>query len=259
MVNYGSPETARPWLADLHCHILPGIDDGAADLEDSVAMAVQAAADGIETICATPHIRHDHDVIIEELAGRVEALNDELRRRGVPVTVTRGGEVAETILGHLGDDELAKVALGEGGRWVLLEPAPGPLSDSLDAAVAELRGRGFGALIAHPERHWANDLESRLAKLIEAGALIQGTAAFFTAPESAPGMAALAGRGLIHVLGSDSHSARFGRPVELAAGFSRLAELEALAPHLRWIAEEAPRTILDGAATEPPFKPRPAH
>ena len=60
-------------MIDLHCHILPGVDDGARDLDDAAAMAAQAQADGIATICATPHIRHDHDVRIAELADRVEA------------------------------------------------------------------------------------------------------------------------------------------------------------------------------------------
>ena len=53
-------------------------------------MARQAAADGIEAICATPHIRHDHDVRVHELADRVEAVNERLREEGVPVTVLRG-------------------------------------------------------------------------------------------------------------------------------------------------------------------------
>lgn len=57
-------------MIDLHCYILPGLDDGAGDFDDSVAMARQATADGIEAVCATPLIRHDHDVRIEELAGR---------------------------------------------------------------------------------------------------------------------------------------------------------------------------------------------
>lgn len=48
-------------VIDLHCHILPGIDDGAPDLADSIAMATQGAEDGIAVICATPHIRHRAD------------------------------------------------------------------------------------------------------------------------------------------------------------------------------------------------------
>jgi protein-tyrosine phosphatase len=71
-------------VIDLHCHILPGIDDGALDLPDSLAMARVAAADGIDVIAATPHIRHDHDVRIPELAGRVEEVNRGAARRRDP-------------------------------------------------------------------------------------------------------------------------------------------------------------------------------
>ena len=77
-------------MIDLHCHILPGLDDGAADLDDAAAMASQAEADGIEAICATPHIRHDHRVPIDELAGRVTAVEEALKRRGIEVSVLDG-------------------------------------------------------------------------------------------------------------------------------------------------------------------------
>jgi len=54
-------------VIDVHCHILPALDDGALDLDDSAAMAAQAAEDGIEVVCATPHIRPDHLVRVAEL------------------------------------------------------------------------------------------------------------------------------------------------------------------------------------------------
>ena len=78
-------------MIDLHCHILPSLDDGSLDLDDSLGMGRQAAGDGIAAICATPHIRHDHDVRIEEVAGRVEQLNAALRKEGLPVAVLQGG------------------------------------------------------------------------------------------------------------------------------------------------------------------------
>src|SRR5829696_9799451 len=61
-------------MIDLHCHILPGLDDGASDFDDSAGLALQALRDGIETVCATPHIRHDHAVDIASLPGRVAAV-----------------------------------------------------------------------------------------------------------------------------------------------------------------------------------------
>ncbi len=75
---------SEPQEIDLHCHILPRLDDGSRGLDDSVAMALQAESDGIEAICATPHIRHDHDVRIEEVADRVEAVNARLREELAP-------------------------------------------------------------------------------------------------------------------------------------------------------------------------------
>jgi protein-tyrosine phosphatase len=85
-------------VIDLHCHILPALDDGAIDLDDSVAMAKQAQSDGIAVVCATPHIRPDHEVRIDDLPGRVAAVNEELERRGLEVRVATGGEVAEPSL-----------------------------------------------------------------------------------------------------------------------------------------------------------------
>jgi protein-tyrosine phosphatase len=242
-------------VIDLHSHILPGVDDGALDLRDSAGMARQAAADGIGSICATPHIRHDHDVRIEEVAGRVEAVNAHLREEGVPVTVLQGGEVAETAVEDLSEGELAQVALG-GGRWVLLEPAPGPLSETLERRVEHLAERGHRSLIAHPERHLSEDMFERIARLISAGALVQATADFFLRERMAAGMRALAEAGLVHVLASDAHSSHGGRPVYLTSALEKLGEIDTLSPHLEWIAETAPRSIVSGGDLEAPFDPK---
>jgi protein-tyrosine phosphatase len=239
-------------VIDLHCHILPGIDDGALDLDDSVAMARVAAADGIDVVAATPHIRHDHDVRIHELPTRVAELNEELRAAGVPVEVVTGGEVAETALHGLDSDELRAVSLGEGG-WILLEPRPGPLTHSLHKSIERLHGLGFHALIAHPERHLSDDVADRIARLIEAGALIQATAAHLVREPIREGMLALARRGLIHVLASDAHSSHGGRPLRISDGRVALGSIEMLRPHLDWIADDAPAAILRGEVPEPPF------
>jgi protein-tyrosine phosphatase len=239
-------------LIDLHCHILPGIDDGALDIRDSAGLARQAAGDGIEAICATPHIRHDHDVRIDELAGRVESLNRHLRGEGIPVAVLAGGEVAETAVEDLSEDDLSKVALGS-GRWVLLEPAPGPLGDSLLRRVEHLAERDRRALIAHPERHLSADMYERIAGLVAAGALVQATADFFLRAEMAAGMLALAEAGLVHVLSSDAHSSYGGRAAKIAAAFERLEEVDALRAHVEWMRDVAPRAIVEGGELEPPF------
>lgn len=223
-------------MIDLHCHVLPGIDDGARDMDDALAMARQAEADGIDVVCATPHIRHDHDVRIHELGDRVAELQSAIDAAGIGVRIERGGEVAEPILGSLSDDELRTVALG--GRWVLLEPAPGPLGEALTEGIRQLRERGFGAIVAHPERHPAGDIEQRLAETVAAGALVQATAAALAdGGDGAVWLTRLAHERLIHVLGSDAHTTQWGRPVELSAAYAQLDTAGANAAAMRAAAE----------------------
>lgn len=243
-------------MIDLHCHLLPGLDDGAVDLADAVAMGRQAAESGVTQICVTPHIRHDHDVKIYELADRMSLVCDELVRLGCPVILLPGGEVAETIVEHLSDDELHAVSLGATGRWVLLEPAPGPLSDSLHSTVQRLAHRGFRSLIAHPERHLGHDLIDRLVTLVADGALVQVTAATLAEHPASIGMRMLAEAGVVHVLGSDAHSSRAGRRVDLSMGLAALEQVPSMRPHLHWVTHQAPAAIVAGHDVEPPFRPR---
>jgi protein-tyrosine phosphatase len=234
-------------LIDLHCHILPGVDDGALDLSDSLGMARQAAADGIAGVCATPHIRHDHDVRIAELAQRVEQLDAAVRAAGVKVRVLAGGEVSESVV------ELRAVSLGGGGRWILVEPRPGALSESLTATVDSLIARGFWPLIAHPERHLTADLQSRLGDAVRRGALVQVTAALLEAGPAVDAMLGLVTAGVVHVIASDAHSSHGGRPVRLSGAFARLRAAGVPAARLRWMAEDAPAAIVAGEPLAPPF------
>ena len=242
-------------MIDLHCHILPALDDGAIDLEDSVAMARQAEADGIEIVCATPHIRSDHDVQVDELEGRIEAVNGELERQGVKVRIAPGGEVADEALHEVADKKLRDVSLGRTGVWLLVEPRPGPITGELIDTVDALGDRGFRCVIAHPERHAGADFRERLEALVERKALIQVTAALIADGPASPVLIELAGHGLVHLLGSDAHSARAGRPVRLSEGLARLAEVECVKPHLDWVVRDGPSAILAGADVAPPFLP----
>jgi protein-tyrosine phosphatase len=242
-------------VIDLHCHILPALDDGAVDLEDSVAMARQAEADGIEIVCATPHIRADHDVPIGELEGRVAAVNEELGHHGLGVRVSLGGELAELSVPDAADADLRAVSLSRNGCWLLLEPRPGPIGDELLATVEVLAGRGFRCIIAHPERHAGARFREHLEALVARGALIQVTAALIADGPAAPTMLELAGEGLVHLLGSDAHSSRGGRPVKLSHGLARLGEVELTKPHLDWIAVDGPKAILAGEPAAAPFAP----
>ncbi|HYM53960.1 MAG TPA: CpsB/CapC family capsule biosynthesis tyrosine phosphatase [Solirubrobacteraceae bacterium] len=241
-------------MIDLHCHILPALDDGALDLADSVAMAREAERDGIAVVCATPHIRDDHDVRIEELPDRIEALQRELDRLGVGVRIAQGGEVAHFAADGLSASHLRAVSL-DGGGWILLEPAPGPIAEELPALVERLAERGTRTIVAHPERHAGADFERYLRALAASGCLLQWTADFIA--QADPGdpdalVLRLAREGLVHLLASDAHSSHGGRSMRLSPGFDRLREVCPPAS-VGWIAEEAPAAILRGEPVAPPW------
>ncbi len=234
-------------MIDLHCHILPGVDDGALDLADSVAMATVAERDGIRVVCATPHIRDDHDVRIDELGDKVQELQHELDDRGIAVRITQGGELAQPAADALSDPHLRAVSL-DGSGWILLEPGPGAMADELSGVVERLVARTTGVIIAHPERHAGADFEERLRSLSARGCLIQWTADFILNTDlSDPDamMRRLVHEGLVHLLASDAHSSHGGRALRLRAAYEHLGEI-CPAEQLRWIAEIAPGAILRG-------------
>jgi protein-tyrosine phosphatase len=239
-------------MIDLHCHILPELDDGARSIGDSVAMARQAAEDGIVAVCATPHIRHDHDVHIPEIASRVATLQGRLEEERIPVRVLPGGELAQTAAIALTPEELHCVSLGGAGGWVLLEPAPGPLGDELNAVVDHLAGLGARLIVAHPERHAGADLHDRLTALVGQGCLIQWTAEFVLQAKPEDLVLHYARDGLVHLLASDSHSALAGRPLRLSESFARMGEV-CSAEQVQWMAETAPSAIVAGEPVSPPW------
>lgn len=234
-------------MIDLHCHILPGLDDGARDLQDSLAMARQAQDDGIETVCATPHIRSDHDVDIDGLVARVAVVQRALVEHDVGVQVLPGGELAQTEADRLTNQQLRSLTLGGGGRWLLVEPAAGPLGVDLERLMRRLAQRGFDTIVAHPERHAGGDFRERLGQLAGCGCLIQWTAEFLAAADDL--VLQLAREGFVHLLGSDAHSSLAGRPVRLAAGFARLASV-CTAEQVAWTVDRAPLAIVRGESVK---------
>jgi len=238
-------------LIDLHCHILPGLDDGARDLADSLAMARQAEQDGIEVVCATPHLRADHDVRVEDISRRVASLQRALARRHIDVRVIPGAEVAASEVARLDERQLRMASIGGAGGWVLLEPSPGALGDEVQEIAAQLADRGLRAILAHPERHAGSDFAVRLRALAGAGVLIQWTAEFIAQADPDGPVMELAREGLVHLLGSDAHSSRAGRPLRLAAAFAQL-ELVRSAEQVAWSMTAAPRAIIGGEPVDPP-------
>ena len=137
-------------MIDLHCHLLPYVDDGPGTLEDSLDYALMASRAGTVRIVATPHVEQ---VDVGELPSRVDELRHALEAAGIDLRLDCGGELKPHSIASLSDGELDTIAHGPpGSRWVLLEvPFRGLGQDLLDAAD-ELRRRGFASLLAHPER-----------------------------------------------------------------------------------------------------------
>ena len=135
---------------DLHCHLLPGVDDGPSTLDESLAYAAAAVAAGTTTIVATPHVEL---VDVDELPERVDALRAALDAEGIALDVRRGGELKPFSIPDLTDRELDLIAHGPpDARWVLYEVPFHGADEEFVAGAHELRARGFGLLLAHPER-----------------------------------------------------------------------------------------------------------
>lgn len=247
----------------MHAHVLPGIDDGPEDLEGSLAMVEAAERAGVGVLVATPHIREDHpEVRPDELAGRVAELGDELRVRGIDVSVLSGGELAITSGIDMSDAELRLVTLNGNGRDLLIEAPYAPLTPMFETVLDDLTARGFRLTLAHPERNstFQEDIE-RLAPLVRLGVLMQVTGGSLARPRRsrARKMALrMLARRWCHGLASDSHGLELQRP-NLRETL-RIAERERAATpaELRWMVRDAPTAILAGEElpARPAARPR---
>jgi protein-tyrosine phosphatase len=240
--------------AELHFHLLPGIDDGPEDLADAIELARLTVADGTSLVTVTPHVR---DLLRRDLLGsvpgRVRELQEQLDRAGVPLELRTGAELAHDDLPLLRDGELDAIAQGpDGARWVLIEaPLFGGDKDGFLAATAELRGRGFGTLIGHPER-CAPLMEDRDAIAAErsAGALLQVNASSLTGRHGGRAQAwgvDLLRSGHADVIASDAH--RPSRPPLLSAAVDAVIAAGVPEHAAEAFVSAAPRALLsDGLA-----------
>ncbi|MBV9198100.1 MAG: hypothetical protein JO168_28550 [Solirubrobacterales bacterium] len=168
--------------AELHFHLLPGVDDGPASVEESIALAAAALADGTGTIVATPHVHRLHVTDPSEIRGRVDELAARLRGEGLGLELRPGGELADDMVGRLSQRQLESIAHGPPGRrWVLLEAPFRGMDEDFRAAADELRERGFAALVAHPERAMEGSAApAMLDRELAAGSAVQLTAGSLT-------------------------------------------------------------------------------
>ena len=139
--------------AEIHFHLLPGIDDGPSSIEESVALAAAAAAEGTRTIVTTPHVHPTFPTDVSTLPDRVRELRARLASERIGIDVLCGAELAHDMAARQSDADLETIAHGPPGRrWLLLEAPLTGLDDDYSVAADELRERGFGVVVAHPER-----------------------------------------------------------------------------------------------------------
>lgn len=236
--------------ADVHFHVLPGLDDGPADFAETLALALAAVADGTGTVVATPHVRFDLGTTDAfEIRDRVRDLQARLSALGVPLEIRCGGELGHDVIGTLSQGELELMAQGPpGSRWLLVEtPFDGIGSDFHDAA-AELRERGFGVLVAHPERSADAILDGSdgLLRELTAGSLAQVNAQSLTGHHGADACAAawrLIRDGLVAVVASDAHGPT--RPPALSAARRTLLHAGLSTSAVDTLVESGPRRLLE--------------
>jgi protein-tyrosine phosphatase len=233
--------------AELHFHLLPGIDDGPVTLEDAVGLARLAVADGTGVVTVTPHVR---DLLRSGLLGqldrRVAAVQEALDAAGVPLEVRTGAELAQEDVPFLVDDELEAIAQGPAGaRWVLIEAPLFGDGEEFVRATAAVRARGFETLIGHPERSPSfMRIEGAVHDELEAGAALQVNASSLTGEHGGQAQrwgVELLCSGRASVVASDAH--RSTRPPRLGEAVAVLTAAGVREPE-RFVAS-APRALLE--------------
>ena len=230
-------------MIDLHCHLLPGIDDGPETLDEALAMARIALENGIEAAHVTPHLhpaRWDND--LPKIAAAVEAYRAALAQAGIPLALGFAAEVRldYAIVPLIEEGRVPFLGKLEGYQVMLLEFPHSHVPVGAEEFVAWLLARNIRPLIAHPERN--KDLmrdPARIEPFVGAGCLLQ-----VTADAIAGGFGALCAqrarefleRGLVSVIASDAHDTT-GRPPRIAPGRDIAAKIVG--------AEEARRMTYD--------------
>lgn len=243
-------------MIDLHCHILPAVDDGSGSLEESLAMARCAVDDGIHTIVATPHTLNGHYQNPErEVAARVHDLRQALGKNNIDLDLLPGADVrlCPNLLDYIRKAEAGTLA--HAGKYLLLELPAQTIPQNITEEIFSLKLAGITPIITHPERNAMIQGEPGILRhLVEMGALAQVTAMSIMGdfgPSAADAAEELLVQRLIHVMASDAHSAE-GRPPALARAVELAAEILEDYEEAESMVTTAPAAILAGQPLEVP-------
>ncbi len=242
--------TAAYVMIDIHCHILPGIDDGAQSLETALEMAQMAVADGIHMTYCTPHIYPGlYENSGPDIQRRVRQLQTVLDDKGINLRLNYGADV------HLVPEVFEGLRSGRvptlgGSRYLLLEPSHHVRPPRFRESVFELIGAGFVPVITHPERlTWADQHLSDFTELSRSGAWLQITGGallgrFGKKPQHLAEY--FVGEGWADVLASDGHTTGHRAPV-LAEALSKAEKLLGREEAYRLV-QKRPEAIVDNVA-----------
>ena len=241
-------------MIDIHCHLLPKMDDGSNSWEDTLEMCRLAAKDGVTDIIATPHFgKAFFQSSLEDIRKTVRLLNSHLENQRIPLRVHPGADVSleAGILDWARQGRLPTLA--DGNRYFLLESPDGVRAEGLDRMIFDLRSLGLTPIITHPERMSAGDDWDWLERLLEMGCLCQITAMSLTGGfgrQARQSALRLLRKGLVHLVASDAHSPRDRPPL---LGQAREALLDLVGPEttLRLL-KTGPRAILEGRSLDFP-------
>ena len=234
-------------MIDLHCHMLPGIDDGPATLDVSLAMARQAVDDGIHFTACTPHIYpglYENDRPGIEKA--VEDFRRELAAAKIPLQLGVGADT------HLAPDLVGGIRSGRvpticGSRYLLLEPPHHVAPPRFAESVFNLMAAGYIPVITHPERlTWIENHYAVFGDLVKQGAWMQLTAGSLTGrfgKRPQYWSERMLDEGLVHILATDSHHCD-KRPPLLAEGRDAAARRLG-AEEAHHLVDTRPQAILD--------------
>jgi protein-tyrosine phosphatase len=204
-------------FTDIHCHLVPGIDDGAKSLDESLAMARLAIDEGFATIICTPHqCGNNSQVTGEMIRSQVAQLQSHLNDAGIPLTVMPGADVRiePGLVSLLQSGKV--VSLADRMRHVLLE-LPHEVYLPLEPLLKELRSAGMTGILSHPERNAGILARPEImAGLVDGGCLTQVTAGSLLGtfgPASQQTAEQFVSQGLVHFIATDAHGARARRPL----------------------------------------------
>ncbi len=238
-------------MIDLHCHILPGLDDGPQTMEESIRMCRIAYQDGIRTIVATPHTLNGvYQNGRSTILTRVEELCSELRTQNseLPLKILPGSDVhlCETTLQQV--DQGEAITIGDGGKYIMIEFPSQAIPYQAERVLFQLLGRGLIPIISHPERNleiWKRP--GRYYEIIKMGCLGQVTAMSLTGefgPKVRQWAEKLLKSWLVHFIASDAHSGN-GRPPILSAAVKAAAKIVGK-KEAKKLVTEYPKAILEG-------------